>query len=148
MKILFVNGSPNKNGNTANLAKTLLAGKDFEQLNLADYRINSFGQKLAGDQFDEVLQKIKSADVLVFGSPVYWHNISGAMRTLLDRFYGPVHSGDLSGKLFFLFQGAAPEKWMLDAGEYTMSRFAGLYGLTYEGMATNAGEAKKLSAKV
>lgn len=148
MKILFVNGSPNKNGNTANLAKTLLAGKDYEQLNLADYRINSFGQELSGDQFDEVLAKIKSADVLVFGSPVYWHNISGAMRTLLDRFYGPVQSGDLHGKMFFLFQGAAPEKWMLDAGEYTMSRFAGLYGLTYEGMATNAGEAKKLSAKV
>lgn len=148
MKILFVNGSPNKNGNTANLAKTLLAGKDYEQLNLADYRINSFEQELAGDQFNEVLAKIKAADVLVFGSPVYWHNISGAMRTLLDRFYGPVQSGDLHGKFFFLFQGAAPEKWMLDAGEYTMSRFAGLYGLKYEGMATNAGEAKKLSAKI
>lgn len=49
MKILFVNGSPNKNGNTANLAKTLLAGKDYEQLNLADYRINSFAQKLTGE---------------------------------------------------------------------------------------------------
>ncbi len=148
MKILFVNGSPNKDGNTAALAKALLDGKEFEQLNLADYRINTFGQELAGDQFDEVLAKIKGADVLVFGSPVYWHNISGAMRTLLDRFYGPVSSGSLKGRLFFLFQGAAPEKWMLDAGEYTMSRFAGLYGLKYEGMATNAAQAKKLAAKL
>lgn len=148
MKILFVNGSPNKDGNTAALASALLNGKKYEQLNLADYKINTFGQNLPGDQFGEVLEKIKGADVLVFGSPVYWHNISGALRTLLDRFYGPVASGSLNGKLFFLFQGAAPEKWMLDAGEYTMSRFASMYGLKYEGMASNAAQAGKLAAKI
>lgn len=41
----------------------------------------------------------------------------GAVRTLLDRFYGLVERGSLHGKLFFLYQGAAPEKWMLEAGE-------------------------------
>lgn len=148
MKILFVNGSPEKDGNTAALAKELLAGYDYETLNLTDYRINTFGQTLPGDQFDEVLAKIKGADVLVMGSPVYWHNICGSMRTLLDRFYGPVDPASLNGKMFFLFQGAAPEKWMLDAGNYTMERFAGLYGLTYEGMATNRQEAKKLAEKL
>lgn len=148
MNILFVNGSPEKNGNTAALAKTLLQGHEYETLNLTDYRINTYGQTLAGDQFDEVVDKIRKADVLVMGSPVYWHNICGSMRTLLDRFYGPVAPGSLHGKLFFLFQGAAPEKWMLDAGEYTMSRFAGLYGLEYEGMASNTAEAKKLGEKL
>lgn len=34
-------------------------------------------------------------------------------------------------------RGAAPEKWMLEAGEYTMSRFAGLYGMAYGGMITD-----------
>ena len=29
MKILFFNGSPNPNGNTADLAKILLKGKDY-----------------------------------------------------------------------------------------------------------------------
>lgn len=118
-------------------------------MNLVDYQINVYGQKIAGDQFGEILDKVKKADVLVIGSPMYWHNICGAVRTMLDRFYGPVTSGSLKGKkLFFLFQGAAPEKWMLDAGNFTMSRFAGLYGLTYEGMATNKDEAAKLSAEV
>ena len=121
----------------------------YETLNLVDYQIGVYGQKIAGDQFGEVLDKVKKADVLVIGSPMYWHNICGAVRTMLDRFYGPVTSGSLKGKkLFFLFQGAAPEKWMLDAGNFTMSRFAGLYGLTYEGMATNKDEAAKLSAEV
>ena len=51
-------------------------------------------------------------------------------------------------KLYFVFQGAAPEKWMLDAGEYTMKRFAGLYGMKYMGMATNIKEAKDLSKNI
>jgi multimeric flavodoxin WrbA len=149
MGILFITGSPEKNGNTAALGEELLKGKEYETLNLADYRINTFGQKLPGDQFGEVLTKMKEAETIVIGSPVYWHNMSGAVRTLLDRFYGPVGQGELSGrKLFFLFQGAAPEKWMLEAGEYTMNRFASLYGMTYMGMATNRSEAKVLSEKL
>ena len=30
MSILFINGSPNKNGNTAALAQILLKGKEYE----------------------------------------------------------------------------------------------------------------------
>lgn len=44
MKILFINGSPNKNGNTANLASILLNGKEYETLNLTDFTIGSYGQ--------------------------------------------------------------------------------------------------------
>lgn len=38
--------------------------------------------------------------------------ICGSVRNLLDRFYGPVDMNSLSSKLFFVFQGAAPEKQM------------------------------------
>ena len=146
MKTLFINGSPNKNGKTAALAAALLYGKDYETVNLTDYVIGCYGQKLPGDQLDEVLGKIREADTVVVGSPVYWHNICGAVRDLLDRFYGPVAPGELSGKKFyFLFQGAAPEKWMLEAGEYTMKRFAAMYGMEYAGMASAGAEAEKLS---
>ena len=37
---------------------------------------------------------------------------------------------------------------MLDAGEYTMSRFARLYGLTYLGMAETQKDAKALAKKL
>ena len=149
MKILFINGSPNKNGNTAALAKELLNGKEYETLSLTDHKIYSYGQEYDDDEMDLVLSKMKDADVIVVGSPLYWHNICGAVRDMLDRFYGPVAPGELSGKtMFFLFQGAAPEQWMLEAGEYTMKRFAALYGMTYAGMATNRQEAKKLSEKL
>lgn len=149
MKILFINGSPNKNGNTAALAKELLKGREYETVNLTDYLIGSYGQNLQDDQLGEVIAKIKQAQTVVIGSPLYWHNICGSVRNVLDRFYGLVDEGSLSGKaMYFLFQGAAPEKWMLEAGDYTMKRFASLYGMKYMGMATNRAEADKLAKKI
>ena len=149
MKILFINGSPNKNGNTAGLAETLLADKAYETLNLTDYKIYSYGQDFADDELDFVISKMKKADVIVIGSPLYWHNICGSVRNVLDRFYGLVGEKELAGKeMYFIFQGAAPEKWMLEAGEYTMKRFAGLYGMKYRGMATDKTEAIKLSKSI
>ena len=149
MKILFINGSPNKNGNTAGLAETLLADMAYETLNLTDYKIYSYGQDFADDELDFVISKMKKADVIVIGSPLYWHNICGSVRNVLDRFYGLVGEKELAGKdMYFIFQGAAPEKWMLEAGEYTMKRFAGLYGMKYRGMATDKTEAIKLSKSI
>ena len=146
MRILFINGSPNKNGNTAKLAGELLKGKDYETLNLTDYAIGAYGQNLPGDGLDTVIGAMKQADTIVIGSPLYWHNICGSVRNVLDRFYGKVENGSLSArKLYFVFQGAAPEKWMLEAGEYTIKRFAALYGMTYGGMATSKADAAKLN---
>lgn len=145
MSILFINGSPNKKGHTQALADKMLKGKSYETLNLTDYRIGSYGQNFRDDQLDEVIAKMREADVIVIGSPLYWHNICGSVRNVLDRFYGKIEQGELSGRtLYFLFQGAASEKWMLEAGEYTMKRFAALYGMEYGGMATDAKEAEKL----
>lgn len=148
-KILFINGSPRENGNTAALAKTLLEGHEYETLMLTDYRINAYGQTLPGDQLDTVINKMKAADIVVIGSPVYWHNICASVRTVMERFYGTINEGTFKGKkLFFLYQGAAPTKMMLDDGEYSMSRFAGMYGFTYEGMANNKSQAKGLRSKL
>ena len=149
MSILFINGSPNKNGNTAALAAELLKDHEYETLNLTDYTIGAYGQNLPGEGQDAVIGAMKQADIVVIGSPGYWHNICGSVRNVLDRFYGKVEDGELSGrKLYFVFQGAAPEKWMLDAGEYTMKRFAGLYGMTYGGMAASKADAAKLGKNI
>lgn len=149
MRILFINGSPNKTGNTAQLAEKLLGDRKYETLDLTDYRIGSYGQNFSDDELDIVISKMKEADVIVIGSPLYWHNICGSVRNVLDRFYGLVSEKDLKGRdMYFLFQGATPEKWMLDAGEYTMKRFAGLYGMNYRGMATDKTEAVKLGKNI
>lgn len=114
-----------------------------------DYKIYSYGQSFGDDQLDEVLAQMREAEVIVVGSPLYWHNLCGSVRDMLDRFYGKVGQGEFSGRtLYFLFQGAAPEKWMLEAGEYTMKRFAKLYGMDYAGMAVNQKEAAELAKKL
>lgn len=149
MRILFINGSPNKTGNTAQLAEKLLGDRKYETLDLTDYRIGSYGQNFSDDELYIVISKMKEADVIVIGSPLYWHNICGSVRNVLDRFYGLVSEKDLKGRdMYFLFQGVAPEKWMLEAGEYTMKRFAGLYGMNYRGMATDKTEAVKLGKNI
>lgn len=146
MSILFINGSPNQNGNTAAMAAELLKGQNYDTLNLIDYTIGAYGQKLPGDGLDAVIAAMEKAEIIVIGSPIYWHNICGSVRNVLDRFYGKVEDGSFRGrKLYFVFQGAGPEQWMLEAGEYTMKRFAALYGMTYGGMVTNSDEAAKLN---
>lgn len=42
MNHLFINGSPNPNGNTTALAAELLKGKNYESLNLTDYTMKRF----------------------------------------------------------------------------------------------------------
>ena len=152
MSILFINGSPNKNGNTVRLAEAVLGGKAYDTVNLVDYKLYSYGQQFDDDQLDEILAAMGNADTIIIGSPVYWHNLSGAVRNLLDRLYGALpysSSGPLSGKrLALLYQGAAPAQWMMEAGEYSIEKFCELYGLNYLGMATTVGEAKRLGSKI
>ena len=149
MGILFINGSPNKNGNTAKLAAKLLEGRTYHTIDLVNYKLYSYGQNFEDDQFAEIVDAMKEADTVIIGSPVYWHNMSGAIRNLIDRFYGPVSQGALKGRKFaFLLQGAALEGWMLEKAEYTMSRFARMYGMDYVGMVTCSDEAEKLAKEI
>ena len=149
MSILFINGSPNANGNTATLATELLVDHAYDTVNLGTTKVYDYGQDFDDDEFDSVLEKMQAADTIIMGSPVYWHDLSGMMRNLLDRCYGPVPMGGFSGKrLAVLFQGSAPTRDMFARVEYTMSRFAGYYGMEYLGLAGNAAEARKLASRL
>lgn len=138
-RILFVNASPNKdNGHTAAIARRMLAGKEYDTLNLIDYKVYPLGQHFDDDQFDEVMEQITEADILVMGSPVYWHTMTGQFHSLLDRIYESEQKHLLAGKdLFFIFQGAGPTHAMLEAGDNTMSIFCRLFGPNYKGMTTH-----------
>lgn len=135
MSILFINGSPNKSGNTVALTEKNF--KNYDTLHLVDYKIYSYGQKFTDDQFNEIVFRMSKADTIIIGSPLYWHSMSGSIRNLLDRFYETVDENLLQGKdMYFVFQGYAPTPQQLAAGEYTMKRFAELYGMNYKGMIT------------
>ena len=149
MSILFINGSPNKNGNTVRLAKAALGNTEHDTLNLVDYKLYSYGQHFDDDQLEDILAAMDKADTIIIGSPVYWHNLSGAVRNLLDRLYGAIDHHRFAGKrLALLYQGAAPAAWMIEAGEYSINKFCELYGLDYLGMATSISGAKELGTRL
>ncbi len=67
--------------------------------------MDSLGQHFEGDQFDVVLKAMQDADVIVLGTPVYWHTMSGSLKNVIDRMYDIRDTANLQGKqLYFIIQ--------------------------------------------
>jgi multimeric flavodoxin WrbA len=106
MKIIAINGSPRKNWNTETLLQKTLDGAatknaEAERIHLydLDYRgcVSCFVCKIKGgsykcalqDELIPVLKKLKSADVVIFGSPIYFMSVTSGMSAFLERFLFP-----------------------------------------------------------
>lgn len=109
MNILLINGSPRKNMNTATLLEKAAngarsAGADVELVHLYDYEYSGckscFACKIKNsrtnglcairDGLRPLLEKCLQADAVILGSPIYYDNISGMMRSFLERLLYPV----------------------------------------------------------
>ncbi len=118
MKFLAINGSPHKDGNTAILLEKVLqaakdAGHDTEifQLPCKDLQAcvgcsQCFMNKnekcvISKDYLNEMVQKLKNADAIVLGSPVYVADVSAQMKAFLDRaaLVSIANGGLLNGKV-------------------------------------------------
>ena len=101
MKVLLVNGSPNKKGCTnralEEVAKTLeengvqaeifhIGNKPFGGCIACNY-CKTNGECYMKDIVNEFAQKAKEADGFIFGSPVYYASASGALTSFLDRLF-------------------------------------------------------------
>jgi multimeric flavodoxin WrbA len=108
MKIMAINGSPRKTWNTATLLKKALKGAasqgaDTELIHLYDLTFTgctscfacktrdskSYGRCAVKDGLAQTLKKIEAADALILGSPIYFGNVSGEMRSFLERLLFP-----------------------------------------------------------
>ncbi|MDC3417424.1 NADPH-dependent FMN reductase [Aquibacillus salsiterrae] len=73
---------------------------ETELIDLRDYQVEFVtGEPLAyynQDTFD-VVNKIQSADLLVFGTPIYQASISGALKNLFDHFPVDAFKGKVTG---------------------------------------------------
>lgn len=144
-KVLFINASENRDGNTSRMAKSLLGNTPYDQLNLVDYRVDSLGQHFDGDQFDVVLKAMQQADVIVIGTPVYWHTMSGSLKNVIDRMYNVRNSANLQGKqMYFITQGVAPTPESINQLKWTMNRFGEYFGMDVKGLAANDTEIAEL----
>ena len=102
-KIIAINGSPRSGWNTDILVREAAAGAastgaEVEVIDL--YRLEPFtgcvscfgckteghlGQCICRDGLQDVLEKIRQADGLILGSPVYLGDISAGLRALYER---------------------------------------------------------------
>ncbi len=97
MKVLAINGS-HRIGSTLILLKEALKElKDFdtEVISLCDYVLEyckvcnackrNGGVCIIKDGYEEIEKKMKEADAIIIGSPVYFGSITGMLKTLFDR---------------------------------------------------------------
>ena len=105
MKIIAINGSPRRSGNTSAMLQKALegataAGAETEIINLYSltYKgcISCFyckrkdkkhGTCIVKDDLAPVLERVKAADAVIFGSPIYFMNLTAQMQAFLERFF-------------------------------------------------------------
>ncbi|SHK47921.1 flavodoxin family protein [Desulforamulus aeronauticus] len=98
-KVLIISTSPRKGGNSETLAKEFAkgaqeAGHSAEIVSLHDKTIGFCKGCLAcqktrrcviHDDADVIAQKMLTAEVIAFATPIYFYEMSGQMKTMLDR---------------------------------------------------------------
>jgi multimeric flavodoxin WrbA len=113
MNILALVGSPRKMGNTDLLVERILEGArtrghKIEKLYLYNYTISlctdcrncKKGDYVCcvEDEMQQIYPKMAEADVIVFGTPVYWYGPTAKMKMLVDRMRPFVENRKLFGK--------------------------------------------------
>ena len=80
------------------------------------------GKCVQKDDAPEIMEKLRRADVLVFATPIYYYEMSGQMKTLLDRM-NPLYSSDYAFREVYMIATAA------DGGDSTFEKaYNGLRG--------------------
>lgn len=97
--VLVISSTLRKNGNSELLAKEFLkgaqdAGNNVEFITLQNKDIKfckgciacqKLGSCVIKDDTIEITEKMKNADVIAFASPIYYYEMSGQLKTMLDR---------------------------------------------------------------
>ncbi|TCL63340.1 NADPH-dependent FMN reductase [Hydrogenispora ethanolica] len=158
MKVLALNGSARKNGNSATMLKNAMegakaAGAETKLINLYDLNYKgctgceackllggkSFGRCALRDDLTPVLVEAIAADVLLIGSPIYWHDITGMLRAFLERFWFPTLTYTKERKLLYpkrikvgmIFTTNAPAEYYVNYYDGLMKTSSGRYGVRH-----------------
>lgn len=108
-KIVILNGSPRKNGNTSALTKSFTEGAQQAGHMVTEFFLGSMdihGCKgccgghsdrecpcVQKDDMNQIYPAVKACDVIVFASPLYYWNLSGQLRTAVDRLFALEEGG-------------------------------------------------------
>ncbi|MCF2707128.1 NAD(P)H-dependent oxidoreductase [Arcanobacterium haemolyticum] len=129
MTVLFINASSKRDGNTATCGEQILANVEHTTCHLVDYRIGLYGQQIEGDEFDKVWEALEEADLILLATPMYWHQVSGSLKVLMERMSARDGASLRGRKLIFFFQGGYPTEDEVAVIDNMMAKFAESFGL-------------------
>ena len=108
-KIVILNGSPRRKGNTSMLVKAFAEGAESAGNTVTEFFLDGMdihgckgcfgghsGKECPCVQKDDMAQiypAVKDCDVMVLASPLYYWNMSGQLRTAVDRLFA-LEEGD------------------------------------------------------
>lgn len=122
-KVLIISTSLRGKSNSEILAKECEkgardAGHDVECLSLRGKNIRfcigclscqKTGSCVLKDDVPEIMEKVKEAEVVVFATPIYYYEMSGQMKTLLDRL-NPLYDSDYCFRDIYMIATAAEDE--------------------------------------
>ncbi len=122
-KILIISTSPRRGSNSEALAEAFAsgareAGHEVELVSLRGKDVQfcrgcfvcqETQRCVIHDDADTLRQKALEADVLVFATPIYYYEMSGQLKTLLDRF-NPLFPSDYAFRDVYLMTAAAEDE--------------------------------------
>ena len=135
-KVLIISTSLRGNSNSDILARECEkgardAGLDTEYVSLKGKDIKycigclscqKTGKCVLKDDVADIMAKVKETEVIVYATPIYYYEMGGQMKTLLDRL-NPLYSGDYNFRDIYLIATAA------DDGDATFDKaYSGLQG--------------------
>lgn len=120
--VLVISTSPRKGGNSESLALEFAKGAEeagnkvetvfFREKNIGFCKgclaCTKTNRCVIKDDAAELVEKMLAADVIAFATPIYYYEMSGQMKTLLDR-GNPMYSADYAFRDIYLLSAAAEE---------------------------------------
>jgi len=99
MKVTAINGSPRISSNTGAAIEIIFRelqkeGIETELLNIGSKQVHgcvacgkctSLGKCIIEDGANEIIEKMRTSDGIIIGSPVYYAGINGTLKAFLDR---------------------------------------------------------------
>ena len=120
--VLIISTSPRKGGNSESLALEFAKGAEeagnkvetvfFREKNIGFCKgclaCTKTNRCVIKDDAAELVEKMLAADVIAFATPIYYYEMSGQMKTLLDR-GNPMYSADYAFRDIYLLSTAAED---------------------------------------
>ena len=121
-KVFIVSSTPRKNGNSEMLAEEFArgaseAGNTVEIVFVRDIKpefcigclyCQTHDKCVLKDGMNELYSRVQNADVLVFATPIYYYEMSGQLKTFLDRL-NPLYPRKNAFKDVYLLATAAED---------------------------------------